>query len=427
MLPIAEAAGNARLMKGYLDTTSASTTTVTVAGLSQRAYDVYVYADGDNRAYDRGGAYTLSGAGITTSTINLLDPANTNFSSTFTQANNSSGNYVKFRIAATAFTLTAAPTSPDVGTRRAPVNAIQIVPVATPDFTITATPASRTVTAGSAATYSVTVAAQNGFAGTVSFAASGTPPGTTAAFSPASVSGAGGSTLTVTTGAATPAGTTTLTVTGTNGSLSRSTTVTLIVTAAAARPAIGIDFLGRNPSAMAASEIAGVVPVSHWNAASGAARSTPLALVDSTGAATAAGVTWAANGTWMTPIADEAGNRRMMKGYLDTSSTSVTTLTVSGLPPGAYDVYVYVDGQNYEFNRTAAYRISGSGITATTVNLTDPANTNFDATFTQAQDSPGNYVKFSINATGFTLTATPGTGGNATLRAPVNGLQIVPK
>jgi hypothetical protein len=35
-------------------------------------------------------------------------------------------------------------------------------------------------------------------------------------------------------------------------------------------------------------------------------------------------------------------------------------------------------------------------------------------------------VKFSLNAGGFTLTAKGTTSGNTSLRAPVNGIQIVP-
>jgi hypothetical protein len=129
----------------------------------------------------------------------------------------------------------------------------------------------------------------------------------------------------------------------------------------------------------------------------------------------------------MTPITDQAGNPRMMKGYLDTSSTSITKLTVAGLASSTYDVYVYADGDNRSYARTAAYAISGAGITTTTITLTDAADTNFSTTFTLANNSSGNYVKFTINATAFTLTATPVSGGNTTLRAPINGLQIVPR
>lgn len=432
MLPTTDQAGNARMMKGYLDTSSTVATSVTVAGLSQRLYDVYVYADGDNRDYTRGAAYTLSGPGITTATVNLVDPPATNFSGTFVQANGSTGNYVKFSVTATGFTLAAAPTTPETGSRRAPVNGIQIVPVVTasPDFTLTATPSSRTVTAGSSTTYSVTVAGKNGFSGTVSFGVSGAPAGTTATFAPASVTSGGTSTLNVTTSANTPAGTVTLTVTGTSGTLSRTTAVTLSVAApppTGGSGSIGINFVGGSPSSMAAAETAGVVAASHWNNAVGAARSTPLALVDDTGAATMATATWsAAGGVWMLPTTDQAGNPRMMKGYLDTNSTASTTVSVAGLPQRQYDVYVYADGDNRGYARGAAYTLSGAGITTTTINLVDPAGANFTTAFTRADNSGGNYVKFTIAATGFTLTAAPTTADTATRRAPVNGIQIVP-
>jgi len=130
---------------------------------------------------------------------------------------------------------------------------------------------------------------------------------------------------------------------------------------------------------------------------------------------------------WETPIADAAGNARVMQGYLDTTSTSTTTVAVSGLAQATYDVYVYADGDNHGFTRTGSYTISGAGIASTTVALTDAANTSFSGTFTAAANSTGNYLKFSITASGFTLTATPVNDGSATLRAPVNAIQIVPR
>jgi hypothetical protein len=284
-----------------------------------------VYADGDNRVYDRSADYTISGDGITTTTLNLTDVASTNFSDTFTPADNSSGNYVKFRINATGFTLNASPGLPDTGTRRAPVNAIQIVPAPAP--------------------------------------------------------------------------------------LAQS---------------IGIKFAGTNPAIMSASERAGVVPQANWNNAAGAVSSAPFTLVDDGGLPTTAQVTWTAHKAWMTPIADAPGDARLMKGYLDTSSGSVTSVTVEGLLSGSYDVYVYADGDNREYTRTAAYQLTGAGLAATTGLLTDVAGTDFSGTFTQATaEAPGNYMKFAIAGTGFTLTATPRTGTNVTLRAPVNAIQIV--
>ncbi len=99
----------------------------------------------------------------------------------------------------------------------------------TPDFTISATPGSQTVTAGNSTSYTVTTGAQNGFTGTVALSASGLPSGASASFTPASIGGAGSSTLNITTTTSTAPGTFTLSITGTSGSLSHSTNVTLAV------------------------------------------------------------------------------------------------------------------------------------------------------------------------------------------------------
>jgi hypothetical protein len=98
-----------------------------------------------------------------------------------------------------------------------------------PDFSISATPASRTISRGSSTTYTATVTAINGFSGTVTLSASGLPSRANASFNPPTVTGSGSSTMTVTTSHKTPTGTRTLTIQGTSGSLSHSTTVTLVV------------------------------------------------------------------------------------------------------------------------------------------------------------------------------------------------------
>jgi hypothetical protein len=426
MTPITDSAGNARMMKGYLDSSSTSTTAVTVAGLVLGTYDLYIYVDGDNRVYDRSASYTVSGAGIAATTVNLMDAANTNFETAFTRADSSNGNYVTVRITGAGFTVNATPLAPATGTRRAPINAIQIVPAGLPaaDFTITAAPATQTVAQGVSTSYTATIGAVNGFSGSVTLSVTGVPADATAAFNPVFVTGAGTAVLDLTTSSSTPAGNWVLKITATSGQLSHTTSVTLAVRVPSVST-IGIDFVGSSTGRMTSNESAGVVPKTHWNSAVGAARSTPLALVDDAGTLTNASVTWAANGAWMTPIFDQAGNARLMKGYLDTGSTTVTSVNVMGLPSSLYDVYVYIDGDNREFNRTGAYRISGPGITSTTINATDLANTNFAGLFTQAAGSIGNYVRFRISGTDFTLTATPGAATSTTLRAPVNGIQIV--
>lgn len=99
----------------------------------------------------------------------------------------------------------------------------------TPDFSVSATPAQQSVTAGNAASYTVNVATQNGFNGTVSLSVAGLPTGATARFSASAISTSGSSTLTLSTAGSTAARNSTLTITGQSGNLSHSTTATLSV------------------------------------------------------------------------------------------------------------------------------------------------------------------------------------------------------
>lgn len=98
-----------------------------------------------------------------------------------------------------------------------------------PDFTFSASPGSQTVTAGQSGNYTATVAALNGFTGSVTPSASGLPTGASASFNPTAVSGAGTSSVALSTATTTPAGTYTVTLTGISGTLQHSTTVTLVV------------------------------------------------------------------------------------------------------------------------------------------------------------------------------------------------------
>ena len=191
---------------------------------------------------------------------------------------------------------------------------------------------------------------------------------------------------------------------------------------------ISINFVGGGTS-MGSTESAGVVSATHWNnelAASGSDSS----IVDAAGAATPLSLTWSSDHTSVASITDTAGNYRMVRGMVNTSNTSTTSLTISGLPGNSngYDVYVYCQtSQPSGVTRTSAFKISGSGITTTTVNAT-ASTANFAGTFTQANNSAGNYVKYTIgNVSGFTINATPVSASDGIPRAPVNGIQIVPR
>lgn len=190
---------------------------------------------------------------------------------------------------------------------------------------------------------------------------------------------------------------------------------------------ISLNFSGSGTE-MGSSESAGVVPETNWN---NAANSSGIGLVlnDFAGNSSGATVTWSANGVFNTGVSDNVGNNRMMRNYLDTGNTTTTTVTVVGLPANTsgWNVYVYFDGSNTE-TREGSYTISGTGTTTQSINGIDTANTDFSGTFIPANGTAGNYVLFTIpNVSGFTLSATPVANGASAPRAPVNGIQIVPR
>ena len=106
------------LMTGYLDTNADDPATVTVSGLdaiTDEAYSVYVYINGG--VTGRGGDYTIGGD--TQSHVDIVP-----FDGTYTEG--PEGEYLLFRdVVGDVLTLTAQPTTG--ATRRAPINAIEIV------------------------------------------------------------------------------------------------------------------------------------------------------------------------------------------------------------------------------------------------------------------------------------------------------------
>ena len=122
-------------------------------------------------------------------------------------------------------------TNPGTGT---PNRLLYVVNGTTPpptnDFSVSVSPTSGSVTAGNAATTTVSTATTAGSAQSVTLSASGVPAGATASFSPATVTSGGSSTLTISTSASTTSGTYPVTVTGTGTAGARTATYTLTVT-----------------------------------------------------------------------------------------------------------------------------------------------------------------------------------------------------
>ncbi len=102
----------------------------------------------------------------------------------------------------------------------------------TPDFAISASPASVSVVQGTNGSSTVSTTVSGGFNAAVSLSASGAPTGTTVSFSPTSIAapGSGSSAMTIAVGASTAAGSYTITVTGTGSSITHTATVALTVT-----------------------------------------------------------------------------------------------------------------------------------------------------------------------------------------------------
>ena len=419
---ISEAAGDKRMMKGYLSGNNTSLTQVEISNLpssfTANGYDVYVYADGVNPTATRTGDYTIGN-----STLRATDELNLNFDGTFVQAGSSEfGNYVVFtNLTGSNFTLSATPGVSTDTTPRAPLNGLQIVAhqngLSAPD-----------------APTNLKAVAGNGRVGLTWTGAPGatsyilrraTSPNGPFEFIRGGIPGTGFANTGLTNGT-----TYYFRVYGVNALGEGPASNTSI-----ARPygppsnVISLNFVGGGaangtPTAMGAAEIAGVVKVSSWNNLVGNA-GTQSNLKQSDGSAASGSVTWSSNATNSQNISESAGDKRMMKGFIDTSNSSTTTVTISGLGApysvNGYDVYLYADGDNGAVTRAGSYKIGARSYVCT-----DGAGKSFSGPYALGSNRVGNFMIYpNVGGTSFTLTAAPGTSGDATKSAPLNGLQII--
>jgi len=178
---------------------------------------------------------TLSNTGTATLTISSIATTNVKFA--VTSGTNACGSNLAAGSNCLIYvTFTPTATGTQSGTLSIADNASgspQSVPLSGTgtDFSVSASPSSRTVRSIDSTTFNVTVGAVSGFTGTVGLSCSGVPASVTCTFSPALVVLTGSSqtsTLTVNTGGA-PKGAYSLTLTGTSGTLSHSTSVSLKV------------------------------------------------------------------------------------------------------------------------------------------------------------------------------------------------------
>lgn len=149
------------------------------------------------------------------------------------------------------------------------LNVNRAIPSTAPDFSISMSPSSSTVTAGGSTTYTVTVTPSGGFSGSVSFSVSGLPSGATGSFNLTSVTGSGSTTLTVTTTTGTLSGSSTLTVTGTSGSSTHTATATLVVNPVQPTPDFSISVSPASSSVKRGNSTAYTITVTSLSGFSG--------------------------------------------------------------------------------------------------------------------------------------------------------------
>jgi len=118
----------------------------------------------------------------------------------------------------------------------------------TPNFTISASPSSLTVTQGSSGTSTVSTSVSGGFDAAITLSASGQPTGVTVGFgtNPIAAPGSGSSVVTFTVASTTTTGTYAITITGTGDSITQTTVVELTVSA----PVTGSFTLSASPTSL---------------------------------------------------------------------------------------------------------------------------------------------------------------------------------
>ncbi len=201
-----------------------------------------------------------------------------------------------------------------------------------PDFTITATPALATVTAGASASYDLAFTRSAPGIGSIVLSATGLPAGASAVFTPASVIGTTAQ-LEVGTTAATPPGNYTFTITGTAGALVRTTTATLVVetppelvlSVAPASLTINQGSSAQTTVSMQRTGAVGVVTLDALSLPTGVSASfSPAVTANTTSALTLSVAASAAPGTYPISIRGVAGA---------ITRTTTLTLTVTVPPP----------------------------------------------------------------------------------------------
>ncbi len=200
---------------------------------------------------------------------------------------------------------------------------------------------------------------------------------------------------------------------------------------------VGVNFSSGQPGTgdpVVTSEVtgpAGVLGSVNWNNLTGGeSGARPVALVaDDDGSLvdpSGVSIRWESNGTWASTgrgeennTAPEGDDRNLMTGYLDTSGSSTTSITVDGLPGDPFDVAVYIKGG-----------VNGRGGLYTIEGATRPTQPHLDTAEFNGKyvgGHRGDVIVFrNLSGPTFTLTSTPDDRVGDGFRAPINAIEIAP-
>jgi endoglucanase len=313
----------------------------------------------------------------------------------------------------------------------------------TPDFTLTAAPASVTVNQGATATSTITITRTGGFAGSVSLSASGLPTGVTASFSPASTTGTS-SVVTFTATAAAAAGTFPVTITGAaTGQTPRTTPISLTVAGAGFSLSAAPASVTVNQSSTATSTItiartggfagsvalsAGGLPTGVTASFSPASTTGTSSVVTFTATATAAAgtfpVTITGTATGQTPrttpisltVAGAGFSLSAAPASLTVNQGSTATSTITIARTGGFAGSVSLSASGLPTGVTASFSPASTTGTSSVVTFTA---TTTAATGTLPVTVTGTATGLTPRTTSINLTVSGGGTGGVTVTAAV--------
>jgi hypothetical protein len=238
-----------------------------------------------------------------------------------------------------------------------------------PDFTVSVSPSSATVSAGGSTSFVVSIARVNGFAGDVTLSLSGLPASQASwSFSPPVMAvGTGTTQLSVTTAATIPPGSYPLTITGTStgtsGTLTRTTTATFVV----ASPDFTISAMPSSNSVAAgrtASYTVGVAALNNFTGDVSLSLSGLPANVGTAAFVPSAVITAAGSSqlTVTTAASAPAGTYPLTVTGISGTTTHTASITLTVTPPPDFSLSASPPSVTVSRGQTASYTVSSSSI-----------------------------------------------------------------